>query len=139
VPPEQIHAVDCDIFAPCALGGVISADTIPHMRCRAIAGSANNQLQYAEDGKALAEHGILYAPDFIANAGGLINVADELSGYAPERARTSVEHVYRTLREIFTIAREDHVSTADAADHYAESRLERISGLHRYWVPTTGR
>jgi leucine dehydrogenase len=136
VPPERIHAVDCDIFAPCALGGVVNADTIPQLRCRAIAGSANNQLQRAEDGKALAELGILYAPDFITNAGGLINVADELSGYTPERARASVERVYRTLREIFTIAREDHVGTAAAADHYAESRLERISRLRRYWVPT---
>jgi leucine dehydrogenase len=135
VSPERIHAVDCDIFAPCALGGVINADTIPQLRCRAVVGSANNQLQRPQDGKALAELGILYAPDFIANAGGLINVADELAGYAPERARASVENVYRTLREVFTIAREDHVSTAEAADHFAESRLERISRLRRYWVP----
>jgi leucine dehydrogenase len=137
VPPEQIHTVDCDIFAPCALGGVLNADTIPQLRCRAVAGSANNQLQRAEDGKALAELGILYAPDFITNAGGLINVADELSGYAPERARASIANVYRTLREVFTIARGDNVSTAEAADHYAETRLERISRLRRYWVPTT--
>jgi leucine dehydrogenase len=135
VPPERIHAEDCDIFAPCAMGGIINDDTIPELRCRVIAGSANNQLQRPEHGKALAELGILYAPDFVANAGGLINVADEFSGYTPERAKASVENIYRTLREIFTIAREDHVSTAEAADRYAESRLERISRLRRYWVP----
>jgi leucine dehydrogenase len=134
-PADGIHAVDCDIFAPCALGGVINDDTIGQLRCHVVAGSANNQLRRDDHGKALAELGILYAPDFVVNAGGLINVADELQGYTPERARTSVQTIYRTLREIFTIAREDNVSTAEAANHYAESRLERIARLHRYWVP----
>jgi leucine dehydrogenase len=134
-PPDRIHTVECDIFAPCAMGGGINDDTIGQLRCHVVAGSANNQLRRSEQGKALADLGILYAPDFVTNAGGLINVADELQGYTPERAKASVENVYRTLREIFTIAREDHVSTAEAADRYAESRLERITRLHRYWVP----
>jgi leucine dehydrogenase len=135
VPADQIHAVECDVFAPCALGGTINDETIRKLRCRVVAGSANNQLERPDHGKALAELGILYAPDFVVNAGGLINVADELQGYQPERARASVESVYRTLREVFTIARENHLSTAEAADRFAESRIDRIGRVRLYWVP----
>lgn len=134
-PADRIHAVDCDLFAPCAMGGIINDATIDQLRCRAVVGSANNQLDRPEHGKALTERGILYAPDFVVNAGGLINVADELHGYHPERAKASVEQVYRTLREVFTLAREHHLSTAEAADHYAQARIERIGRIHRYWVP----
>jgi leucine dehydrogenase len=134
-PADRIHAAECDIFAPCALGGVINDETVPQLQCRIVAGSANNQLEHADHGKALTELGILYAPDFVANAGGLINVADELQGYVPERAKAAVENVYRTLREVFAIAREERISTADAADRYAEARLHRIGRLRRYWVP----
>lgn len=133
--PDAIHAVDCDIFAPCAMGGVINDETVRQLRCRVVAGSANNQLVRPEHGDALAESGIVYAPDFVANAGGLINVADEMQGYVPERAKSSVENVYRTLREVLRIAREERVSTAVAADRYAESRLHSIGRLRRYWVP----
>jgi leucine dehydrogenase len=134
-PPDRIHTVECDIFAPCALGAVVNDETLPQLRCRVVAGSANNQLARPEHGKALAELGILYAPDFVINAGGLINVADELQGYQPERAKAAVEGVYRTLREVFTIAREQHMTTAEAADQYAELRISRIGRLQRYWVP----
>jgi len=134
-PPDQIHAVDCDVFAPCAMGAIINDDTIPQLRCSVVAGSANNQLERPEHGKALQELGILYAPDCVVNAGGLINVADALHGYKPERAKASVDSVYRTLREVFTIAHEEHISTAEAADRFAESRIERIGRVHRYWVP----
>jgi leucine dehydrogenase len=133
--PDRIHALECDIFAPCAMGAIINDDTIPQLRCRVIAGSANNQLALPQHGKALADLGILYAPDFVINAGGLINVADELQGYKPERAKESVEGVYRTLREVFSIAREHHITTAEAADHFAESRISRIGRIQSYWVP----
>ena len=123
------------MFAPCALGGVLNDETIPQLRCRVVAGSANNQLARPEHGTALAELGILYAPDFVVNAGGLINVADELQGYNPQRANAAVEGVYRTLREVFAIAREQHVSTAEAADRFARSRIDRIGHVWRYWVP----
>jgi leucine dehydrogenase len=135
VAADRIHGVDCDVFAPCALGGIINDETIPQLQCSVVAGSANNQLERPEHGKKLAELGILYAPDFVVNAGGLINVADELRGYKPERARASVEGVYRTLRHVFTIAREDHISTAEAADRVAVSRIDRIARVRRYWVP----
>jgi leucine dehydrogenase len=137
VPPDQIYAVECDVFAPCAMGGIINDDTIPKLRCSVVAGSANNQLERPDHGKTLAELGIRYAPDFVVNAGGLINVADELQGYQPERARASAESVYRTLREVFTLARENHISTAEAADRFAETRIDRIGRIRLYWVPRT--
>src|SRR6266511_4528933 len=132
---DKIHAVDCDIFAPCALGGIIRDDTLPELKCRVVAGSANNQLERPEHGEALAELGIVYAPDYVINAGGLINVADELQGYNPERAKGRVEQVYRTLREIFEIARDRRISTSAAADAFAGERIGRIGRVRLYWVP----
>ncbi len=133
--PEKIHAVPCDVFAPCALGGIIRDDTIPELKCRVVAGAANNQLELPDHGEALAELGIVYAPDYVINSGGLINVADELQGYDPQRARAGVEGIYRTLREIFEMARDRHISTAKAADAYAEERVGKIGRVRLYWVP----
>jgi leucine dehydrogenase len=133
--PDKIHAVDCDIFAPCALGGIIRDDTLPDLKCRVVAGSANNQLEREEHGEALQQMGVLYAPDYVINAGGLINVADELRGYDRDRAMAKVEGIYRTLREVFLVARERGVSTAKAADAVALARVERVGRLRRYWVP----
>jgi leucine dehydrogenase len=133
--PDKIHAVECDIFAPCAMGGIIRDDTIPELKCSIVAGSANNQLGRPEHGVALAEAGILYAPDYVINAGGLINVADELHGYNAERARARVESIYRTLREIFLMARDRHVTTSAAADAFATERIGRIGRVRLYWTP----
>jgi leucine dehydrogenase len=133
--PDKIHGEECDIFAPCALGAVIRDDTIPSLKCRVVAGSANNQLDRPEHGEALRRAGILYAPDYVINAGGLINVADELRGYDRERAMQRVRDIYRTLREIFAMARQEDISTSEAADRFAEARINRISRLRRYWVP----
>ena len=133
--PEKIHAEECDIFAPCAMGAIIRDDTIPNLRCRVVAGAANNQLERPEHGEALASAGILYAPDYVINAGGLINVADELQGYNETRARARVQSIYRTLREIFRMARDRQISTAAAADRFAEERIERVGRIRLYWVP----
>jgi leucine dehydrogenase len=133
--PDKIHAVECDIFAPCALGGIIRDDTLPELKCRVVAGSANNQLESEEHGEALQQQGILYAPDYVINAGGLINVADELRGYDRNRAMSKVEGIYRTLREVFLVARERGLSTAKAADAVAQARIDRVGRLRRYWVP----
>jgi leucine dehydrogenase len=133
--PEKIHAQDVDIFAPCAMGAVIRDDTIPELKCRVVAGSANNQLERSEHGEALAETGIVYAPDYVINAGGLINVADELQGYHPERARARIQSIYRTLRQIFHIARDRHISTAAAADAFALERIGKVGRVRLYWVP----
>jgi leucine dehydrogenase len=133
--PDKIHAQECDIFAPCAMGAVIRDDTIPELKCRVVAGSANNQLERPEHGEALAAAGILYAPDYVINAGGLVNVADELQGYNPDRAMARVQSVYRTLREIFQMARERHISTSSAADAFAQERIGKIGRVRLYWVP----
>ena len=133
--PDKIHAEECDIFAPCAMGAMIRDDTIPELKCRVVAGSANNQLATPEHGEALAELGILYAPDYVINAGGLINVADELQGYNADRAKARVETIYRTLREIFNIARDRRVSTARAADAFAGERTQKVGRVRLYWAP----
>ncbi len=132
---EKIHATDCDVFAPCALGAVIRDDTLPELKCRVVAGSANNQLERPEHGEALAEMGIVYAPDYVINAGGLINVADELQGYDPNRARARVDSIYRNVRQIFEVARDRHISTAAAADAFAVERIGKIGRVRLTWVP----
>jgi leucine dehydrogenase len=133
--PEKAHALECDVFAPCAMGGIIRDDTIPNLKCRIVAGSANNQLERPEHGDVLGNQGILYAPDFVLNSGGLINVADELQGYDRERAMARVEGIYRTLREVFRLARTEGISTRQAAETMAEERMARVSRVRLLWVP----
>lgn len=126
---DKIHAMDVDIFTPCALGSVINDDTVSQLRCKIVAGAANNQLQREEHGDKLRDLGILYAPDFVINAGGLINVEDELRGYDRERAMMKVEGIYKGLQMIFSMAREKNISTARAAIEYAEDRIRKISRI----------
>lgn len=123
---DDILRVECDVFAPCAMGGVINDYTIPHFQCKAIAGSANNQLHREEHALRLKERGILYAPDFVANAGGLLNVAQELEeeGYHPAPPRTKAHHIYDTLLAIYQIAEKNGESTHQAATSLAEYRLK---------------
>jgi len=139
VEPEKAHAVECDIFAPCALGGIISDDTIPELKCKVVAGAANNQLASPEHGDALAELGILYAPDFVINAGGIINVADELMGYDRDRAMTKVKDIYRTLREVFRLSKTEQVPPARAAELLAEKRIAGVSRVQLLYVPGENR
>jgi leucine dehydrogenase len=124
-----IHALDADIFAPCAMGAVINDDTIVDLQCKIVAGCANNVLERDEHGDKLMGLGILYAPDFVVNAGGLINVEDELRGYDRERAMTRVENIYKTLQTIFAASRERGVSTATAAVEHAQDRIRKISRI----------
>lgn len=126
VSNSQIHKVECDIFSPCALGAVINSHTIPELRCRAIGGSANNQLMQETDGDELKRRGILYAPDFVINAGGLINVATEIEvgGYNPSLSQKKVHHLYNLLITIFEIAERNGSSTNNAAISLAEYRRE---------------
>ena len=135
VEPEKAHAVDCDVFAPCALGGAIRDDTIPELKCKIVGGAANNQLQRPEHADALADMGILYAPDFVINAGGVINVADELIGYNRERAMARVEGIYRTLREVFRRARLEGITPAEAATRLAEDRIREVSRVRLLYLP----
>jgi leucine dehydrogenase len=138
VETEKAHAVACDIFSPCALGASIREETIGDLRCRVVAGAANNQLERPEHAGRLHEIGILYAPDFVINAGGLINVADELIGYDRERAMKRVEDVYRNLREVFRRARADGITPAEAASRLAEDRIRSVSRVRLVWVPDGG-
>lgn len=126
---DKVHMLDVDIFAPCALGGVINDETISEVNCRIIAGAANNQLARPEHGDKLRGLDILYAPDFVINAGGLINVEDELRGYDRARAMSRVEGIYKAMQLIFAIAREREISTARAAEEYAEERIRKISRI----------
>ena len=139
VEPRKAHAVECDIFAPCALGGVIRDDTIPELKCSIVAGAANNQLDRPEHGDALRELGILYAPDFVINSGGLMNVADELIGYDRERAMKKVEGIYRTLREVFRRSRMEAMTPSRAAERLAEERVRHVSRVRLVWVPEQNR
>jgi leucine dehydrogenase len=126
VSPSEILDVECDILAPCALGAVLNDDTIPRLRCQIVAGSANNQLADERHGDLLHERGILYAPDYVINAGGLINVADELEGYHPERARSKVERLYDIMLNLYRMAAEQKIPTHRAADRMAEARIEQM-------------
>jgi glutamate dehydrogenase/leucine dehydrogenase len=123
VAAEEILGVPCDILAPCALGAVVNDATLPALKTRAIAGAANNQLERPEHGDALAETGILYAPDYVINAGGLINVEDELHGYDEERALAKAAAIGERLRAVFSRAKSEGISTAAAADRIAADRI----------------
>lgn len=126
VEPDEIYGVDCDIYSPCALGATINDQTIPMIKAKAIAGSANNQLQSPKHGDLLYEKGIVYAPDYVINSGGVINVSDELNGYNQERAMKRVETIYDNLMSVFDISRRDHIPTYLAADRMAEERIKSV-------------
>ncbi|MGR3764957.1 branched-chain amino acid dehydrogenase [Rossellomorea sp. NS-SX7] len=126
VDPSDIYSVDCDIFAPCALGAIINDDTISQIKAKVIAGAANNQLKETRHGDAIHEMGIVYAPDYVINAGGVINVADELYGYNSERAMKKVEQVYNNVERVIEIAKRDNIPTYVAADRMAEERIEKM-------------
>lgn len=127
VQPNEIFGVRADIFAPCALGGVINDQTIPQFRVRIVAGAANNQLLEERHGEMLADRGILYAPDYAANAGGVINGCVELLGWEPARASRRVAEIYDTILSIFESAKADGITTNKAADRLAEDHLQRKS------------
>jgi leucine dehydrogenase len=126
VPPDAVYDVECDVFAPCALGGILNGDTIPRLRCSAVAGAANNQLlDETRDSERLQERGILYAPDYVVNAGGIVNVAAELlpGGYDEAAALERIQRIPEALGEIFATASELAMTTQAAAQRVAENAL----------------
>ena len=124
VAPEKIHAVTADVYAPCALGGAISKQTLPEIRASIIAGAANNQLASPDMGEACRQRGILYVPDYVLNAGGIINVAAEVSGnYDPKWVESKLDALEATLTEIFLQAANTGVSTDEVANEMARARL----------------
>ncbi len=129
VAPDEILSVECDIQAPCAMGAIINDQTISKFKCKVIAGGANNQLAEPKHGDQLRELGILYAPDYVVNAGGLMNVFVELEGYSPDRAFEKTRKVYDNVKKVFEIAQRDNIGTHTAADRLAEERIKTIGYL----------
>jgi leucine dehydrogenase len=140
VDTDAIAGQDCDIFSPCARGASINPGTIPRLKAKVVAGAANNQLADEErDGAALADAGILYAPDYVINAGGLINVYEELNGYDRDHALAKTERIRDTILQICRVADEQSIPTYEAANHLAERRIERIKLLGaQQWTNFTG-
>jgi leucine dehydrogenase len=124
VPAEEVIGTDCDVYAPCALGGTLNAETIPRLRCRIVAGSANNQLAEREDAERLRDAGILYAPDFVINAGGVLNsLGVEHLGWTREQIERRLAAIGDTLAEIYARADAEGLTTEAAAEHHARARL----------------
>jgi leucine dehydrogenase len=123
VAPEEIIAVECDVFAPCALGAVIDDESIPRLRCAIVAGSANNVLAEERHGAALHAAGILYAPDFCVNAGGLIFLEEEILGHSPEETEQRVRGVRDLVARVLERSQTDNIPPSEAADRMAEERL----------------
>ena len=131
---KEIFAQKGDIFAPCALGAIINDNTIPQLQVEIVCGGANNVLHEPQKhGEALEKRSILYAPDFVANAGGVINVYSELAGWTRERALRKADEIFDTLLGVFAIAKEAGIPSYDAADKLAERRLAAVRGLTRTW------
>lgn len=129
VAPDDIYSVDCDIFAPCAMGAGINDFTVPKLKCKLVAGAANNQLAEEKHGDMLEARGIAYAPDFVINAGGIINVYEELKGYDEKRAMSRASNIYDTIKKVFEIAKRDKIPTYKAANRMAEERIAAVARL----------
>jgi len=129
VAPEDIYGLDVDVYCPCALGSTVNADTIPQFKCKAIAGTANNVLRDEAAGQAITDKGIIYAPDYVINAAGLINVYHEIHGYNCEKALSDSEKIYDRLLEIYKLAKNNNIPTGAAADLFAEKRIEMMKNV----------
>ena len=134
VGPDEIYGEKADIYAPCALGATVNDDTLKVLQVDIVAGAANNVLAEERHGIALHERGVLYAPDYVINAGGLINVCGELNGWAPERSMRKAGEIYATLLRIFEMAQQEGIPTYQAADRVAEERIGLVGGIQRTWV-----
>jgi leucine dehydrogenase len=134
VAPDAIYDQEADVYAPCALGATINDETLPRLKVQIIAGGANNQLAEDRHGDLLEQRGILYAPDYVINGGGVINVYGELHRWPVERAKKKAGEIYETLLRIFDIAKKEKIPTYRAADRLAEQRIGAVAGLDRMWM-----
>lgn len=133
VAPDDIYSVAAEVFAPCALGAVINDKTIPQLRVEIVAGAANNQLQDERHGDELHRRGVLYIPDYVANAGGVINVYSELAGWSSARAFRKADEIYETVLRVLAIAKKNGLPTHAAADQLAEERIKAVGSMVRTW------
>ncbi len=129
VKPDEIYEVAADVFAPCALEGAINQDTLPRLKAGIICGTANNQLADAATGEELHRRGILYAPDYVVNAGGVMNVSLEIDGYNRERAMRLIRSIYHNLEKVFALSSREDIPPQLAADRMAEARIGAIGKL----------
>lgn len=134
VAPEAIYDQPADIYAPCALGATVNDETIPRLKVQIIAGAANNQLAEDRHGEELEKREVLYAPDYVINGGGVINVYGELNRWPAERSLKKAGEIFETLLRIFEIARTERIPTYRAADRLAEQRIAAVAGLDRMWM-----
>ena len=132
---RALIARELDVLAPCALGGTVDDDTVSILTAKIVCGAANNQLAHPGIEKMLADRGILYAPDYLVNSGGLIQVADELEGFSFDRAKARAEKIFDTTRRIFALADDEGVPPAVAADRVAERRMAEVGRLRGIWLP----
>jgi valine dehydrogenase (NAD+) len=132
---DALIRADIDVYAPCALGGALDDDTVSVLTAKAVCGGANNQLAHAGVEKQLADRGILYAPDYVVNSGGVIQVADELHGFSFERAKGKAAHIFDTTKKIFALAADEGIPPAVAADRLAERRMSEVSRLKAIHLP----
>ena len=132
---DEIYGLDCDVFSPCAIGAVINDKTVDLLRCKIVAGAANNQLAGPEHGDMLMEKGILYVPDYVINSGGVINIIDDISGceYNRENALKNTARIYETCKNVFSIAKRDGIPTYKAADILAEERIEAVGKVKKIY------
>lgn len=136
VESKDIYSLEVDVFAPCALGAVLNDETIPTLKCKIVAGTANNVLKdEVKHSRDLKNADILYAPDFVINAGGVINVYHELLGYNKEAVMNDVKKIYNRLLEMFKIADDLNISTQEAANVFAEERIKKIRDIHKNYIP----
>jgi valine dehydrogenase (NAD+) len=131
---DVLVAGELDVYAPCALGGALTDEVVAVLSARIVCGAANNQLAHEGIEKQLEDRGVLYAPDYMVNAGGLIQVADELEGFSFDRAKARAEKIYDTTKQVFALAAEDGVPPAVAADRLAERRMREVGRLRGIWL-----
>jgi leucine dehydrogenase len=132
IDAEEFFSTECDVLAPCAVGGILNQDTIPKVRAPIVAGGANNQLDQEErDGTMLEEAGITYAPDYVINAGGLIHVYAELKGFPEEKAMSDASLIFDTVKRVINKAKSLGITTTDASNQVAEERMEQVARLQR--------
>jgi len=135
VAPDQLIGLPLDVFAPCALGGALTDETVQALQATIVCGAANNQLDHPGIEKVLADRGILFAPDYVVNSGGLIQVADEIQGYVESRARLQADKIFDTTLTVFQLAADEGVPPAVAADRLAERRMAEIGRLRGFHLP----
>lgn len=134
VAPDAIYDQPADIFAPCALGAIVNDDTLKRLKVAIVAGGANNQLAEPRHGDALAAKGVLYAPDYVINGGGLINVYGEIHGWSAERSKNKAGEIYDTLLKVYDISGREKIPSYVAADRLAEGRLRQVGGMRPMWL-----